>query len=225
MCSININAMDANKDNLKVLSLISLYKEFSDHDESQFISHLIGEHDLLKKMGKWFEKKPFTTLFKNEFEIGSREKALLELSQLNEHHIIEQYYIKYGSLGLKGTVKTGVTGGTGGGKNMKISNVISQFFWIRVRHHDNPDEQDIIFQKIMESKGYTISQTTCDLNYDNEYVMHYNNVEMSSQYPLAYGHINYEDAVIMSRQKKAGIEGGEVIVVEGYLASLFGPDK
>lgn len=222
--------MNTNEDNLKVLALLSLYKELSDHDESQFISHLIGEHDLLKKMGKWFEKNPFTTLFKTEFDIGSREKALNSLSELNEHDILEKFYSVNKKTNLFELTRKGFS---------TTKTIVSQFFWIRVGRYEKEDEQDIIFKKIMTSKGYEITETTCDLNYDNEYVMHYNNVEMGSEYPLgkskvlqlvfkvtiklAYGHITYEEAYLMSQNRVIGKNGGEIVKVDGYLATLYLP--
>ena len=69
------------------MEFVSEYKKMTNDEKSQFVSCLIGEGDLLKDMGKWFERNPFLSLFRSEFDKGSREKSLIKLAEINSEHV------------------------------------------------------------------------------------------------------------------------------------------
>src|SRR5690349_7322129 len=67
--------------------ILSSYAALNMQERSAFISTLIGEHDLLKEMGMWFEPTTFSSLFKTEFEKGVREKTLMSLAEIDSNDI------------------------------------------------------------------------------------------------------------------------------------------
>jgi hypothetical protein len=165
--------------------LLSKYSSLSNYEKSQFISALIGEHNLLKDMGSWFEPNPFLSLFSNEFEKGYRNKCLIRLAEID-------------SSSIKKTENKCM---------MKI-------FWIPSEN----EEHNVLFNQIMKSKDYIISETTCLLNYDSQHAIR-NNVEIDSQYTLAFGHVKFEDAKHMGTVIK-GNNGGFNVKLKGLLATL-----
>lgn len=173
--------MKKKEDDSKIEGLLHMYDKLNTNQRGQFIGALIGQYNLLKDLGVWFDPNPFTALFKTEFEKGSREKALVKLADIDY---------------------------TSDDKPKKI-------FWIPSIN----DEHNVLFQNLVKSKDYKIEETTCVLDYDDEYVIIYNNVEIDSQYPLAYGHVKYEDAKQLGNVE-IGVNGGYKITIKGYLAHI-----
>ena len=183
---VNVDAINEMKDEtISNKHLLSTYKSLSNYEKSQFISSLIGEHNLLKDMGRWFEPNPFLSLFYDEFEKGCRDKCLVKLAEIDTNCI-------------KNT------------DNKCMMNI----FWIPSIN----EEHNTLFKQIMKSKDYTIIETTCLLNYDSEHATH-NNVEIDSQYTLAFGHIKFDDAKHMGTVIR-GYNGGFNVKVKGLLATL-----
>jgi hypothetical protein len=69
----------------KIESILNQYAELTNQERATFISSLIGEHDLLKDMGIWFDQTTFVSLFKSEFEKGAREKVLMSLAEIDSN--------------------------------------------------------------------------------------------------------------------------------------------
>ena len=170
-----------NVNELKVNALLNDYTSLNVNERGQFIGTLIGEHNLLKEMGLWFDASPFTTLFKTEFEKGSREKVLIELAEID----------------------------------MNSENKPIEIFWITSPF----TEQNVLFQQIMRSKDYDIIEKECILDYDDLMCISQNNVEIGSQFPLAFKYIEYETAIKIGKVIK-GSHGGNKIRIKGYLATL-----
>ena len=170
-----------NVNELKINALLIDYNSLNINERGQFIGTLIGEHNLLKEMGLWFDSSPFTTLFKTEFEKGSREKVLIELAKID----------------------------------MNSETRPTEIFWIMSPF----SEQNTLFQQIMKSKDYEITEKECTLDYDDPICVLQNNVELGSQFPLAFKYIEYETAIKMGKIIK-GSHGGNKIKIKGYLASL-----
>lgn len=170
-----------NIDESKIDALLTAYNSLNINERGQFIGTLIGEHNLLKEMGTWFDSNPFTALFKSEFEKGSREKVLINLAEID----------------------------------INDQNKPLEIFWILSPFH----EQNTLFQQIMRSKDYNVTEKECILDYDDPMCISQNNVELSSQYQLGFKYIDYESAVKIGKIMK-GSHGGNKVKVKGYLASL-----
>lgn len=171
--------MNVNKS--KINALINEYNTLNINERGQFIGTLIGESNLLKEMGLWFDSNPFTTLFKTEFEKGAREKVLIELAEID----------------------------------MNSEDKPVEVFWIMSPFH----EQNTLFQQIMKSKDYEITEKECIVDYDDPMCISQNNVEIGSQFPLAFKFIEYETAIKIGKIIK-GSHGGNKVKIKGYLASL-----
>jgi hypothetical protein len=165
----------------KIDSLVNNYKSLNINERSQFIGTLIGEENLLKEMGMWFDPSPFTTLFKTEFEKGAREKVLMGLTEIDIND-----------------------------KDKPL-----EIFWITSPFN----EQNTLFQQIMKSKDYQIVEKECILDYDDPTCVIQNNVELGSQYPLAFKFIEYDTACKFGKVIK-GSRGGSKVKVKGYLAFM-----
>lgn len=165
----------------QVQKLIDIYSSMNINDRGQFIGALIGEYSLLKEMGLWFDSYSFSSLFKSEFEKGSREKVLIDLAEIDINS-----------------------------KDKPI-----EVFWIMSPFN----EQNVLFYQIMKSKDYSIKETECTLDYDDEQCILNNNVELGSDYPLAYQFINFDDAKRNGKIIK-GTHGGNKIKMKGLLAHI-----
>ena len=99
----------------------------------------------------------------------------------------------------------------------------NQIFWVRVGRYGEQHEQDILFQNIMKSKDYTVSETTCELNYNHENCIFYNQTEITAEYPLAFGEIKYNEAKHLGEENF--FQYGSIINVEGFLATKVSKKK